>query len=324
MTAGSKKTLSACLPKQGPLGACLKTLLESETWGSVEYYLEWKVKVTRCGSSVFQLAPSMPRNYATDIGSWATPQARDTKGRTQNPDKMNALPNQVAAWSTPTRGDQSMSGSRNTEQSNAHSGQSLTDQLRGDGGAGRIATWPTPGAQDAKHRATNVASAKRRKAGKQIGLQDAMIATWPTPDASSAGKTSRGGDRVDEPLIGGLVRGTWPTPRKCDWEKQSHGHRGANDTIPSAIRATWPTPKSSPSGPDYAQRSRAASGGDDCATALSELGAAPSACLAQTEKFAVRLMVLSAWLMGYPWSYLQNWDRQGDKRRKRSSRTGRC
>lgn len=29
---------------------------------------------------------------------------------------------------------------------------------------------------------------------------------WPTPDASEAGKTSRDGDRVDEPLLGGLIR----------------------------------------------------------------------------------------------------------------------
>ena len=30
----------------------------------------------------------------------------------------------------------------------------------------------------------------------------------------------------------------------------------------------------------------------------------------------VRLEILSAWLMAYPWSYLKNWERKGDKRRK--------
>jgi hypothetical protein len=50
-------------------------------------------------------------------------------------------------------------------------------------------------------------------------------------------------------------------------------------------------------------------------------GITMSGCLARTEKFAVRLMILSAWLMGYPWSYLQNWERKGDKRRKTASRT---
>jgi len=46
---------------------------------------------------VFQLAPSTPRNSECDIGSWATPQSRDTKGQTQNPDRQDALPNQIKA-----------------------------------------------------------------------------------------------------------------------------------------------------------------------------------------------------------------------------------
>lgn len=50
-------------------------------------------------------------------------------------------------------------------------------------------------------------------------------------------------------------------------------------------------------------------------------GATMSGCLAQTENFAVRLTILSAWLMGYPWSYLKNWDRKGDRRLKTAPRT---
>ena len=47
---------------------------------------------------------------------------------------------------TPTAGDASSSGSRNTESSKAHPGVSLTDWARGDGGKGRL--LPTPQAQD--------------------------------------------------------------------------------------------------------------------------------------------------------------------------------
>jgi hypothetical protein len=54
-------------------------------------------------------------------------------------------------WPTPTAGDAKSSGSRNTANSKAHPGVSLTDAVRGDGGTGRL--WPTPTAQDAKNTA---------------------------------------------------------------------------------------------------------------------------------------------------------------------------
>lgn len=41
---------------------------------------------------------------------------------------------------------------------------------------------------------------------------------WPTPKASTAGESSRSGDRKDEPLMGGLMRmATWPTPTHHDF-----------------------------------------------------------------------------------------------------------
>jgi len=49
---------------------------------------------------------------------------------------------------TPTTGDAKQSGSRNTPGSKAHSGTSLTDFARGDGGSGRLV--PTPSAADYK------------------------------------------------------------------------------------------------------------------------------------------------------------------------------
>ena len=49
---------------------------------------------------------------------------------------------------TATVGDSFGSGSRNTPQSKAHPGISLTDYVRGDGGTGRL--WPTPAAHEAR------------------------------------------------------------------------------------------------------------------------------------------------------------------------------
>ena len=51
-------------------------------------------------------------------------------------------------WPTPTEGDAKASGSRNTAQSKAHPGVSLTDAVRGDMGRGRM--WPTPTGRDWK------------------------------------------------------------------------------------------------------------------------------------------------------------------------------
>ena len=51
-------------------------------------------------------------------------------------------------WPTPTQGDAKSSGSRNTAQSQAHFGISLTDAVRGDQERGR--QWPTPQANDWK------------------------------------------------------------------------------------------------------------------------------------------------------------------------------
>jgi hypothetical protein len=65
-------------------------------WASPEYYLKWKPVVTKCGSLVFQLAPSAPRKSGCGIGSWRTPTEAD-KGKVATP-PLGAL---VGAWPTP-------------------------------------------------------------------------------------------------------------------------------------------------------------------------------------------------------------------------------
>ncbi len=86
--------------------------------------------------------------------------------------------------STPTAGDSRSSGSRNTKESKAHPGVSLTDYVKEDGGKGR--TWPTPSARDWKGASD---PEKRKAAGRQVGLND-QVKMWPTPTAAEAGKIS--------------------------------------------------------------------------------------------------------------------------------------
>jgi hypothetical protein len=77
---------------------------------------------------------------------WPTPtEACATGGQTSrggNRKNELLLSGMVKMFPTPTSGDAKASGSRNTENSNAHPGLSLTDFVRQDGGKGR--TWSTP------------------------------------------------------------------------------------------------------------------------------------------------------------------------------------
>lgn len=108
MTAGSGRRLYESFPKSGPLGRCSRILLESETWASPEFFLRWQGNGTKCGCSVFQLAPSVPRTYGNGTGlfagrsTWPTCTKRDDKGQTQNRQRMDYVPNIVkATWGTP-------------------------------------------------------------------------------------------------------------------------------------------------------------------------------------------------------------------------------
>jgi hypothetical protein len=84
---------------------------------------------------------------------WPTPtEACATGGQTSrggNRKNELLLSGMVKMFPTPTSGDAKASGSRNTENSNAHPGLSLTDFVRQDGGKGR--TWSTPTARDANN-----------------------------------------------------------------------------------------------------------------------------------------------------------------------------
>lgn len=75
---------------------------------------------------------------------WPTPTADDANNATRVSGQYQSLTRAVR-WPTPTAGDAKAAGSRNTPQSNANPGLSLTDAVRADGGTGR---WPTPTGRD--------------------------------------------------------------------------------------------------------------------------------------------------------------------------------
>jgi hypothetical protein len=188
MTAGSGRRLSVLLPQSGPLGRCLKILLESETWASPEYSLRWKLKATKCGCSVFQLAPSARRTDERGIGLSAT------------------------SWQTVTA----------TMIEGGEDRQEKRMEFR---------------------RAMGRNSFAHGNLGEQMGMLSPLESAWPTP-------------------TGRDHKGATQNPERMDY-------------VPNILQAG--------------------------------IGPMPSTCLARTEKFAVRLMTLSAWLMGYTAAYLAHW-----------------
>ncbi len=104
--------------------------------------------------------------------------------------------------------------------------------------------WPTP---KAAHGGPDF---RKREEGNGSNLPAAM---WPTPKASAAGETSRSGDRKDEPLMGGLMRGAadamakWSTPTatrngSAPPLPTATGHPLANQMAATAEKAMWITP----------------------------------------------------------------------------------
>ena len=91
------------------------------------------------------------RTLARVVHAWPTPKSSPSGpdyARTNRPESGgDDLATAVARWPTPMASDAEGSGSRNTPNSKAHPGISLTDAVRGDGGIGRT---PTPSANDWK------------------------------------------------------------------------------------------------------------------------------------------------------------------------------
>ena len=157
----------------------------------------------------------------------------------------------------PTTGDAKSSGSRNTSSSSAHSGTSLTDYVRGDGGAGRM--WPTPNAglvnydedpeQFLARRARTNEAEKSTRAGLPLGVAARM---YPTPCAADAErvKAHKAGNPSLESAAGGFDddSGTRLAPEFAEW-LQGWPQGWTAPTGPSLLDAD-PLPWTNPEPPE--------------------------------------------------------------------------
>jgi hypothetical protein len=231
--------------------ACLVSGWElfSETWprsGSMQ------------SGIAYRLVPSAPLTDVIECGLWPTPDAaaanvrEDPKTWLARQERLKAkgyngngagMPLGIAAklWPTPTAGDSKASGSRNTENSKAHAGISLTDAVRQDGGRGRM--WPTPQAANSK------SGVDHHRAGRPSSGGDDLVTAvmrWPTPasrDYRHPNKkpySERGGGSKGEQLpnaVGGALNPTWVEwlmGYPLGWTDLSHSATPSSHRSPSS------------------------------------------------------------------------------------------
>lgn len=160
--------------------------------GSTESALIWKPVDTNAGRSISRLAPSTLHSngneYIGPQSQWRSPASRDKQGSLTDPDKAK----------------ERIDGNHQTN---------LEDQMV-------AGLWNAPLESDVRKQSDNPeTTVKRMEKGQQIGLNAQMKLhaqpkpeRWPAVVASDGGQTSRGGDRQDEPLMGGLMAGLWTAP----------------------------------------------------------------------------------------------------------------
>lgn len=196
---GQYRTPCESLPSVSPPWCSLRTSLpgfaEAGFDLSEKNYADW---VTRSRSRSLSLRNRLVRATSGSVCLfWHTPCANDSEKR-GDAQAGAMLVSQSANWPSPRAEDSESCGNH----------QDVTDSL-----TGATMLWTTP---TAKH---NKRSEGQTSGRLNNGVGNACLATdvelWATPNAMSGGSTSRGGERINEPLLGGQVQ-QWPTPNSRD------------------------------------------------------------------------------------------------------------
>lgn len=176
-------------------------------------------------------------------------------------------------WPTATSTDSKSSGAAGySTDSGRHSGTTLTDATKmwptvrsedsescgnhpeaTDSLTGATANWGTPRVT------TNSGIPSPQCTGNGSRLED-QAGLWCSPGAMGGGSVSRGGDRVDEPLLAGQVQ-QWATPRASENENRTTqpapSHNGVDHgEVLSAQAAMWATPRAGKNGNDSGSAQR--------------------------------------------------------------------
>lgn len=155
---------------------------------------------------------------------WATPRASmENKGSDSGSAKRReqgenpGLKDQAKTWPTPSG---SVAQDGEDPQTWLDRRELLKETANNGNGAGMPLTiasqlWSTPQAADRANRPGRTHDNPSSNRGGQSELVD-EVALWATPNAMAGGSVSRGGDRVDEPLLTGQAA-QWATPASRDY-----------------------------------------------------------------------------------------------------------
>lgn len=114
--------------------------------------------------------------------------------------------------------------------------------------ANESSSWPTPAAsvaQDGEQPESWLERRERLKKTANNGNGAGMPLTiasqlWSTPNGMAGGSVSRGGDRINEPLLAGQVE-QWATPHTSSMMGPGTEGRGGGENIQTQVER-WPTP----------------------------------------------------------------------------------
>lgn len=239
-TVGSGLRLLELLKNSSHVGLSLKTLLgyclSSKELYSTKCYLTWKIRATKQGRLIYQLAVSMPPTDDIESSLLPTPYAWDAqRGPSSQPynpksksQKDRILPNYVKWWPTPTRGDAHLSSTPEVAQRRIDEGKETLSR--------RVQMWSTPQKADADVGAIPAKNiVKKGNVLRKIdskGVDHSLglareVQMWPTP---RSGKTTSENPetwmkrqeegKVSTPPLGMAVQ-MFRTPNQRDWKGQS-------------------------------------------------------------------------------------------------------
>lgn len=297
--------------------------------------IEFSTTLPRCGSMRSGLVSERPTwarvTSGNEYSSWPTARANE-KSQHNSADNGVALSKATAQWPTPygladnshgPDGNEFSTAVRNWPTPDAHPDMPNTGTNRGkDYGGERarltpsglgpaVLNWPSPRSEDSE------------SCGNHPGATDSLTGAtslWCSPGAMGGGSTSRGGDRIDEPLLAKQAEtaSNWTTPQAHDVRKRSEGQTSGrlDNKAGNACLATdaenwesaWPTPnaRDHKGSVDPDSRDRMMGQLDEAAEFLFSPPdqATPAGEPSSPKDRGLRLRLnppFVAWLMGAPW-----------------------
>lgn len=192
------------------------------------------------------------KTLSDSAAKWQTVTAGEAKDRAyqyDNHDKGKPRPSltgEAAQWATPNTARRGTEAPASREQRQSESGGGCSELLtEAEFWQQPVASrWPTPCAgapNDGESPESWLARREELKAkgtnGNGAGLPLAVATeVWATPNAMGGGSTSRGGDRIGEPLLGGQTA-NWPTPNARDHKGMDLASRSGGSSLSHQVEA---------------------------------------------------------------------------------------